>query len=217
MCLSYPVGMADVQDVRRVAVARDGLRRACSDLVDPQVADVAREDGTVTRHVAPALIDQLRGAVATGREAPQGPRGRNRPLVISPPAHDLLRAIEADVGLWPWAERGPLVQRIRGTVATLCRTTDLASITTVDRHLTVWSADIRALLTPPRHLHLAAPCPACEARMAWVHDPQTGERVQVYALQVAPSPATGELQCECLRCAVVWDSGHLELLARALE
>lgn len=204
-------------DARLLADARDRLREHARDLIDPQTADVVRDDGTVTRHVGPSLLAQLRAAVATGNEVSVGVRGRGRPLVIVAGAYDLLAAITADVGTWPWAERGPLDDRIRASVAALCRSVDLDAITTVSRHLARWAAEIRGLLTPDRRRHLAAPCPECGARMTWTYDPNMGERVQVHALQVARTGADGALQCTCLACGTVWPESRFELLARVLS
>jgi hypothetical protein len=209
--------MAGADDTRELRQARDHLRDACSALLAPQTAELVRDGGSVTRHVGPSLMAQLRAAVATGGEVTRGPRGTSRPLPIAPDVHDLLAALESDVALWPWADRGTTEERITGTVNALCRTTNLDAITTVDRHLTAWCADIRRLLDPRRRLHLAAPCPACGHRMATTRDPDTGEPVQVHALQVGPAPDTGELQCTCLRCGALWDTHHLALLAGALE
>lgn len=204
-------------DARELADARERLRDACRELTDPQTTDIVRDDHTRTRHVGPSLMSQLRAAIATGGETTMGPRSGGRPLVIVASAHDLAAAIAADVADWPWCERGgDTDQRIRGCVATLCRGTDLESITYVDRHLTVWSTDIRALLNPGKRRHLASPCPACGYRMAWVRDPGTGERVQVHALQVAPAGNGGTLQCTCQACATVWPESHFELLAAVL-
>lgn len=203
-------------DPRQLADSRDRLRDACRDLIDPQTTEIVRDDQTTTRHVGPSLMAQLRAAIATGGESAMGSRSRGRPLVIVASAHDLLAAIVYDVAAWPWCERGSTEDRIRGCVATLARGVDLDAIRFVDRHLTAWSADIRALLNPGPRRHLAAPCPACGYRMAWVRDPGTGERVQVHALQVAMSSNSEGLQCTCLACATVWPESHFELLAAVL-
>jgi hypothetical protein len=205
-------------DARLLTDARDRLRNACRELIEPQTADVVRDDDTTTRHVGPSLMSQLRAAVATGTETAIGARGRGRPLVIVASAYDLLAGITADVADWPWCERGNRCtdQRIRECVQSLCRGVDLEAMTYVDRHLARWSGDIRALLNPGKRRHLASPCPACGYRMAWVADPGTGERVQVHALQVARAVSGGGLQCTCLACGCVWPESHFELLAAVL-
>lgn len=202
-------------DVRLLIEARDQLRQACRDLIDPQTTVIDRDDQTTTRHVGPSLIALLRAAVATGNETNVGTRARGRPLVIVTSAHDLLAAIAADVANWPWHERGSIDDRIRGCVEALCRTVDIDAIHHIGRLLTRWAAEIRALLNPGPRRHLAAPCPACGYRMASVRDPGTGDRVQVHALQVSRA-GDGGLQCTCLACLTVWPESHFELLAGVL-
>lgn len=205
-------------EARELAHARDQLRDHAARLLDPQAAEIQREDGTTTRHVGPSLMAQLRAAVATGREVTLGQRGAGgRPLVIDTAAHDLLAEITAHVALWPWCTRGPVDDRIRATVHHLCGTTELTAIRHVSRHLAQWAAEIPAVLTPERRRHLASPCPACTARMAWVRDPGTGERVQVPALQVHTTPTPERaLQCTCLACGALWPETHFALLAQVL-
>ncbi|CAM3413329.1 hypothetical protein KIPE111705_07220 [Kibdelosporangium persicum] len=88
-------------DARLLVDARQRPREHTRDLIDPQTVAIARDDDTVTRHVGPSLMAQLRAAVATGDETGLGARGRGRPLVIVAGAYDLLADVTADDADWP--------------------------------------------------------------------------------------------------------------------
>lgn len=209
---------------RELARLRDDVRYAHRDLVDPRERGIIRDNGTTTRHIADlSLLGQLREATGSNGGRPNGPR-KTTPMPIDPDAVDLLAAITttaADLYSSAWhADTNPatadgdnIEQHLAATVAMVCRRTNGQHLLYLHRTLADWVRTIDTMLDPPRRFHLAAPCPACDARMVWQDDPRTGERVQVPALHV-----DGMRGCVCLnpKCGHVWPTTHLHHLAEVI-
>ncbi|MER5388361.1 hypothetical protein [Saccharopolyspora sp. NPDC002686] len=203
------------EDPRQLRHLQDQIRSVARELTATGERAVLRDDGTVTRHQVPSLLEQLRGATATGSEASRTGGGRGTPLPVSPAAVDLLTEIEqdaADLHIKALVhDRLTPEDRIRALVEIVGRWTDVRAVWTALGFLRRWTTQIQTLLDPPRQLHVAAACPACEARMVWRADPDTGEEVQTPALIV-----DGRIGCTCLACGHVWAPANLEHLAAVL-
>lgn len=202
-------------DLRLLHKAMDETRAALADLVAPSVRGQWRDDGTVSRHRAPSLLNQLRSQVgnSSGRG---GAPGKTAPIPINADALDLLNTITWGAGeLLELAEarsEHPNVEaRLRAVVAVAGGWTDLEAVHGVRLSLAGWVRAIRALLDPPKRLYLAAPCPRCEQSMVWRRDESIGEDVQQPALQV-----DGIDGCTCLSCGAHWAPELFEHLASVL-
>lgn len=200
-------------DPRTLKILQDQVRTVAKELTEQTNRPVIRDDFTTTTHETPSLLDQLRDAVTTGGETLKGGR-RNAPLPISVAAHDMLTQIETDaVDLHLKALTHDALtaeDRIKALAGIVGRWTDGDAVNTALTYMAKWAAEIRQLLDPPRRLHVAAACPACDTRMVYRQD-ETGETVQVPALTV-----DGTVGCTCLSCHHVWPPGNLEHLAMVL-
>jgi hypothetical protein len=202
---------ASTVTVRELHRAQAQARAVAAELVDPDVREQPRDDGTVTRHIGPSLLAQLRAAVATGSESGRVVRSRaGLPMVLCAAALDLVHEIESETALW-WPREHAAEARIRAVTAAAGRWTDMDLVARLVAQMRSWAAAIRAYLDPPRRLHIAAACPACDVRMVHRRD-DTGAMVLVPVLQV-----DGDTGCVCLACRHHWPTTHLELLARALD
>lgn len=209
---------------RELAQFRDQVRVALHELIDPRERGIIRDDGTTTRHQAAlSLLDWLREKVGSSTDRSGGYR-KASPIPISADAVDLLAEITTTTeglyaGAWhmgtnPITADGDTIEaHLTATTAMVCRHTEGQHLLKLHRYLTGWVHAIDTLLDPPKRFHLAAPCPACGARMVWQDDPRTGERVQVPALHV-----DGMNGCVCLnpQCQHVWPTTHLEHLAKVI-
>lgn len=213
-------------DARLLRAAIDDTRRHLSELVSPQIRSYPREtidpetgavlgiDG-LTRHPVSSLLQQLRHAVASSTSRGGGP-SKYAPIPISADAYDLLTSITSRtarlVELWQARPDSTSVEdRLRAVVCEVGQSTDLDAVHGARLALARWVQAIQALLDPPKHLYLAAPCPQCDTSMVWRHDDSTGEDVQRPALQV-----DGKEGCACLNCGAHWPPSHFEHLASVL-
>ncbi|SFE55004.1 hypothetical protein SAMN04487819_11682 [Actinopolyspora alba] len=205
--------MATTLETAELRESVDRLRAHAADLLDARSRPVMRDDGTVTAHPEPSLLDQLRDAIAPGTDRRPGTGAGSR-TPISIEAHDRLAEIDATSTRIQQALASPphrdVAERLRGIVATVTATTDRESIDTVTAHLNHWVREIRVLFDPPRRLHVAAPCPACQTRMVATTG-DDGETVQTPALWV-----DGQTGCRCHACGHHWPTSHLEHLAAVL-
>lgn len=191
---------------------RNDLRHALAELLDPQRHMVLRENGTTTIHTAPSLLLQLERATANGGEIRRSGGRRGTPLPIAVDATDALIKITREAGRLhrqvltrQYGDPAPI---IRAAADIASRWDDAPSLQWITDQLQAWAAAIRAVLDPPRRLHLAAPCPACRARMVLRTD-DTGEQVQTPALTV-----DSDRGADCLACNAHWPPGHFDHLAR---
>jgi hypothetical protein len=202
-------------DLRSLHKAMDEVRVALSDLTAPSVRGQWRDDGTVSRHRAPSLLDQLRSQVgnSSGRG---GAPGKTAPIPINADALDLLNTITWGTDdLVRLADVSPDVASVEGRLKAVAAAaggwTDLEAVHGVRLALSGWVRAIRTLLDPPKRLYLAAPCPRCEQSMVWRRDESIGEDVQQPALQV-----DGIEGCTCLACGAHWPPQLFEHLASVL-
>lgn len=201
-------------DQRTLRQLQDDTRKALAELVDPIRRGQWRDDGTVSQHTAPSLLDQLREEV--GNSSNRGARRKSTPIPISADAVDLLNTIGAGtIYLVAQADAVPegisIEAGLRAVVAKAGQWTELEPIAGVKYALTGWVKAIRLLLDPPRRLHIAKPCPRCNRLMVWRRDEAIGEDVQQHVLSI--DPATG---CDCLHCGAHWPPEQFEFLASLL-
>lgn len=195
-------------DQRTLRQLLDELRDTTRQLTEHTERLIVRDDGSITRHPHPSLLQQLRDARHHGGENGSGGRTQE-PLRLA--ALDLLQQITADADALARAAdamaRGSTVEsHIRTITRAAGQWTDTQPVRTALQHLTQWRDDINDLLDPPRRMEIVAPCPACGVRMVWRH--KDGEDVQVAALTV-----DGTKGCHCLACHHVWPPHLLEHLA----
>lgn len=194
------------------------IRDAARTLTEPGVRIIERDNGLRTEHEAASLLDQLAAEVEHGRTRRGAGRGGSG-APVSVEVVDLLRRIRAESAVhWqhltatnPARIPRNLTERVRGLAAGACRRTDLDELVPAHRALSDWVTSIRAILDPPRRLHLVAACPACDVRVVHRTDPTTGERVRQPALWVDT-----EAGCTCLACGEQWPPERLEHLAQVI-
>lgn len=207
--------MAATTEQRTLRTLRDKLREDCVTLTDSRECDVTRDDGSITRHATPGLIQQLSQAIAhSGETRPVLRRKRGLPIVISVQAFDIMADIERVTKKWDTSKA--IHQRIAHTVAELCRedTNAIPRMRIVSGYLDSWVRLIRELFEPPRRLHLAAPCPACTETTVTVYHADDRESVLAPALQITYTK-DGHV-CECYACGAIWPETHFLLLAQIL-
>lgn len=204
-------------DPRTIRRLHDELRTVAATLIDKTERTYMRDDQTITRHEGPSLLEQLRDAVGTGSENGRAGRGRGVPIPIDVTATDMLAQIEADIihlHLEALKRDGYTVEdRIKALVGIATRWAEPDAVGAATSHLRKIAVEITNLLDPPRQIHVAAPCPACNIRMVKRLDPATGDIVQVPALSY--DPARGAV-CLNKQCGHVWPHGNLELLAKVI-
>lgn len=202
-------------DPRALRRAIDDTRQHLADLINPVQRGVWRDEGTITRHIVPSLLQQLRRAVESSRASGGGP-SKAAPIPISADAYDLLTSItqraERMVKLWQASPDSNSVEdRLRAVVAVTGQSTDIEAVHGARLALAKWVHAIQSLLDPPKRLYLAAPCPRCEVSMVWRRNESLGEAVQQPALQV-----DGKTGCDCLACGAHWSPTLFEHLASVL-
>lgn len=203
-------------DVRTLRALLDDVRAAAAELADPVRGVISRDDGTRTLHTAASLLDQLAAEAEHGTTRRGAGRGSSgAPVAID--VVDLHTRIRAESAAWfQWFATNParipadLRQRVRTIACGAGQLTDLDDLVPVHRALGDWCRSIRAVLDPPRRMHLTEPCPACE--VATVHQVDgTGEQVRHPALWV--DAVTG---CTCVACGAQWEPDRLPHLAEVL-
>ena len=194
------------------------IRDAARTLTAAGVRVIERDNGLRTEHAAESLLDQLAAEVEHGRTRSGAGRGASG-APVSVEVVDLLRRIRAEsAALWQLYGTGhpnriprDLAGRVRQVAAGASLRANLDDLVLVHRHFSDWITAIRAILDPPRRLHLVAKCPACDVRTVHRTDPTTGERVRQPALWVDT-----EAGCTCLSCGEQWPPERLEHLAQVL-
>lgn len=207
--------MISTTEQRALRTLREKLRDDCATLTHSQQCEVNRDDGTVTRHVRPGLIEQLSQAIAhSGETRPVLRRKRGLPIVISVQAFDIMADIERVSKQWNTNKSAST--RILGTVAELGRANvdAIPRMRVVSGYLDSWVRLIRELFEPPRRLHLAAPCPACNESTVTIYHADDKESVLSPALQITHTK-DGHI-CECYACGAIWPDTHFLLLAQIL-
>jgi hypothetical protein len=200
-----------MNDQRNLRSLHDEVRQLARELTQVTTRKVIRDDHTTTAHDLPPLMQQLREAVATGSESGKG-RSSGSPSPVSVDAVDLLAQIDTDIAaLYVRAiqKDSEPEERILAIAGIVGRWTDVTAVSAAADYLRLWAQEIRTFFDPPRRLHVAAACPACNARMVWRE--LDGQQVQVPALQV-----DGTIGCTCLACRHVWPTTQLEHLARVI-
>lgn len=211
-------------DPRILHKAREETRDALHDLCDPIKRGFLTDSMTVSQHVAPSLLDQLREAVATGRERGAGRRGLGLPISVD--AHDLLTEIGRRT-IWLVRETGatPAGQdvepNLREVVASCGLSLDLESVLGVRGFLRAWTNSIRTLFDPPKRWALwGFSCPECDEHTVWRLDDSDGEEKRTAALEVAFTETDGGEQrirdVHCLACQEEWVPSQLLFLGRLL-
>lgn len=214
------------QDVRVLRTACDETRDALGDLCDPLKQRFLMPTMGVTEYISPSLLEQLRDAVATGRE--RGGRGASIPLPISTDAHDLLVKIGRQT-MWLLGETGArpagagIEENLRSVVNTVTSTAmDLEAVLGVRNFLRSWATSIRNLLDPPKRISLwgyHCPEPKCEAEEVWRLDESDGETKRTAPLEVAFTETNGDpaiRDVHCLACGKEWPPNQLLWLGKLL-
>ena len=179
--------------------ARKHLDDAISILVDPKPD---WRDGSITWVMS--WLEQLLIHIAgTTRERSGGSAG----CPIWPDAFDLARDIEVTVAGW---QKGETTQhRLRLFGERKWRPQDAPQMHDHATSIERWVDAIRSLLDPISVKEISEPCPACGATAAYRRN-TAGEMVRSAALQLTID------QCKCLKCRVVWQQDHFQLLAAAI-
>lgn len=187
-----------------------GMRRALARLIEhEQRAQDRAQALRATQGRLPSLLEQLQDAVQSTQGGGGASAGPHRaPIGLA--AAELLAGIRRTVQGRP---DQPLSGRVRSWAAMAghWRTRDPQRLLWAAEDAEGWVAQGRAIVDPPRPLHLAAACPECGIRTVYVHD--SGEDVRRLALQIDRS--TGVAYCQA--CAAAWAPEHLPLLAAVLE
>jgi len=197
--------MTSTLEMRNRSRLKDDVRAAIAVIIEQQTY-VQYDDGDhriLGVHKGPSLLRQLDTAKRAGLERVGGhsPLASLSPLCVA--AWDLYEEIDAE-----WRSPGlTLEQSFRSLPLDQADSAILHKLITGLRHI---DSAIRTLLYPPRRLHLAVACPACNERTAFLPD-ETGELVQRAALTV-----DGIVGCTCLACGEVWPLERLEFLANVL-
>lgn len=210
-------------DPRLLNKTRDETRQALHDLCDPIKRGFLTDSMTVSQHEAPSMLNQLREAVATGRE--RGSRGRGVGLPISVDAHDLLVEIGQRT-IWLVHQTGAtpagadIEPNLREVVASCGLSLDIESILGVRGFLRSWANNIRTLFDPPQRWALwEHACPVCQARTVWRLDDNDGEEKRAAALE-AVFLGTGRSKVlqlvHCLACQEEWLPSQVLFLGRLL-
>lgn len=193
------------------AQLRAELDTALRHLTEPSTHPVVRDDTSIATGELPSLLDQLRESLGGHGESNGRGRGGHRT-----PADVTAIDIEEDIE----GEAGELQARLETYVpleARLRHLSDVGQYLDADAlryalgRVRSWAGRIRSHLDPPRRLHLAARCPACDKRSVMVRT-DTGDPEQHAALQV-----DGERGCVCLACGEHWPPEQLEHLALVLK
>lgn len=210
-------------DQRILNKTRDEVRTALHDLCDPIKRGFLTDSMTVTHHEAPSLLNQLRDAVATGRE--RGSRGRGVGLPISVDAHDLLVEIGQRT-IWLVHQTGAtpagadVEPNLREVVASCGLTLDLEAVVGVRRFLSAWAQQIRTLFDPPQRWALwGHACPECDSATVFRLDDSDGEEKRTAALEVAFVGTDQDRKIDCVRCLACleeWKPNELLFLGRLL-
>ncbi len=203
--------MTSTSEGRSLRQLRGDLSRAVAELTRPITRKIVRLNRETTAHTQPSLLEQLRIAVATSREAGGNGGGRGTPLVIDPGASDLLARIDkevTDVLRWARAQE-ELPDRVQQLAGLAGEWADVDLLEFVVNRMRFWGELITDQLDPMRRMHIGAACPACGEGMVF-RELVGGERVLVPALQIDPVTTSAS----CLSCCTSWGSRQdLETLA----
>lgn len=185
-------------------------RRALAALIDHERRRRQLVEATTrTSAPVPSLLDRVMDAI----ESSSGTGGRTRSYGQRSPiglgAAALVADIEAVVG------GGPRTQLPRRTWGWAVR--HAADPRTAET-LTGWLDRALAAVEPSRPVDLAAPCPACGQRFAWLPD-DTGQVVRTAALRVDRDSGWARCVARPLgnACRASWSPGQLTLLAQVIE
>lgn len=126
-------------------------------------------------------------------------------------AVDLISEIDTAVEVWQPAFTGvpPTIGRLRWIEQRKWRPQDTHQIEQITRAVAAWSAEIDALLDPPRRWTLPSPCPACGTDIVHRRD-NGGDMVRQPALQL------GDDGCRCMKCRAHWPPEQYVFLARVI-
>jgi ssDNA-binding Zn-finger/Zn-ribbon topoisomerase 1 len=166
------------------------LEDAINDLFDPHPHQLPTRTAW-----APSLYAQLAGSIGGGQGNGHQPPGSTPPVNLD--ACQLKNEIDTALTIWKLDQRR-------------WRPQDCKAIDKITHILTQWSAQIRAMIDPPRVKELAAECPNCRARHVRRLN-ASGDLVNQPALQIAIGQG-----CTCLKCRTVWPPERYELLCRVL-
>lgn len=195
---------------------RARLNRLVRELTERRTARIMRDDQTITTHTGPALLEELRAAVAVGGESTgMGAAEPGSKLPLAPNAADTLAIVERRViQMQLQASRADGVsiesrlQLVQGIVLGWSRPEDV-----------VWACEqlqqvadlIADTLAPARRFTLRRPCPSCGVQAVARLD-DLGETVMVPALTVDDRQGA-----HCAACGLRWTPAQIELLARLFE
>lgn len=211
-------------DPRLLRKTMDEVRDALDELCDEQKRTVWREDGTITRHTAPSLLDQLRDEVANSSNR----GGRRRTSTTSPVAVDALDLWNSvcDGALYLAASTGAHLDGggaeyiIRASVTAVGTSTDLEAMLGVRNYLRAWTNSIRTLLDPPKRVPLwghACPLETCGEQTVWREDESDGgEKKRTAALEASFEDTPKGVEVEvirCLACSEEWPRAKVLFLA----
>lgn len=188
--------------------AKRQLADAISNLIDPK----PWVDNNTT-HWLDSRYHQLRDALTAQRIGSSHKPASKPPAWID--AIDLLKDIDHQIHLWEPAwpiadcDDWPAVQRLRQVDLRKWRPQDTELINQIVAGLTRFAARIDQLFAAAP-LYLPDKCPSCDHAKARRHDRDTGENINVPALEITTDGAT------CNNCHEKWPADRLVFLGRVL-
>lgn len=197
--------MSTTVEVRELRRLQSCVRQSIVAIVDESVIEQACDDGRKIHHRCPSLLSQLSESIVNNVGGRVNGSGRQRKVPIDVEAFDLYRAIDR-----AWGISGMTLDSAFRTIpGGAALSMDIGGLGDLARSLAAVADRIRAVLDPPRRAHIAAPCPACHARMT----PRPAPYGDVLIPALAVDGTTG---CTCLACGHIWPPAQLEHLARVL-